>query len=77
MTLTLMNQAILFNDDLRLIEPGVWQLSGFYQGELIEIKILSPVTEMNDGIRFDWEADIEDWLDNNEPEESPVTIKLG
>lgn len=76
MKLTLMNQAILFNDDLRLIEPGVWQLSGFYQGELIEIKILSPVTEMNDGIRFDWEADIEDWLTENELEQSQVTINL-
>ncbi len=72
-----MNQAILFNDDLRLIEPGVWQLSGFYQGELLVIKVLSPITEMTDSTRFDWEAEIEDWLDDNQPEESPVTINLG
>lgn len=72
-----MNQAILFNDDLSLVEPGVWQLSGFYQGELLTFQIHSTVTKITDDIKFDWEADIEDWLDANEPEQSPVVITLG
>lgn len=72
-----MNQAILFNDDLSLVEPGVWQLSGFYQGELLTFHIHSTVTKITDDIKFDWEADIEDWLDANEPEQSPVVITLG
>jgi len=69
-----MNQAILFNDDLTLIEPGIWQISGFYRGQLIEIKLLSPITEMDDNIRLDWEADIEDWLEDNQPEQKPITL---
>lgn len=69
-----MNQAILFNDDLTLISEGKWQLSGFYQGELLEFQILSAVTELNNDIIFDWEAQIEDWLDDNEPEQSPIVL---
>lgn len=71
-----MNQSILFNDDLSLIEPGTWQLSGFYHGELLTFQIQSSITEVDDGIRFDWEAEIEDWLEANEPDQSPIVIKL-
>lgn len=71
-----MNQSILFNDDLNLVKPGTWQLSGFYQGELLIFQILTSVTEINDGLKFDWEAEIEDWLDANEPDQSPIVLHL-
>lgn len=71
-----MNQAILFNDDLSLIKPGTWQLSGFYQGELLTFQILSSISEIDDGTIFDWEAQIEDWLESNEPEQSPIVLNF-
>ena len=69
-----MNQAILFNDDLSLVKPGTWQLSGFYSGELLTFHILSPVTEMTTEISFDWEEQIEQWLESNEPEQNPIVL---
>ena len=71
-----MNQAILFNDDLTLVESGLWQLSGFYQGELLVFQLRSPLTEVNDQIKLDWEMQIEDWLEDNEPAQNPVVITL-
>lgn len=67
-----MNQAILFNDDLTLVEVGIWQLSGFYQGQLLQFRIHSAKTEVSTSTKFDWEADIEDWLEHNEPEQPLV-----
>lgn len=69
-----MNQSILFNDDLISTAPGVWHISGFYNGELLEFKILSSVEEATSDIAFDWEAKIEDWLESNEPEQTPIIL---
>lgn len=69
-----MNQAILFNDDLTLIKAGIWQISGFYQGELLTFHIKSSLTELDDGMVFDWEERIEDWLGENEIEQSPIIL---
>lgn len=69
-----MNQSILFNDDLTSTSPGVWQISGFYNGELLVFKILSSVKEATSDITFDWEARIEDWLESNEPEQTPIVL---
>lgn len=69
-----MNQAILFNDDLSLVEPGLWQLSGFYQGERLVFQIRSPLTELDSATSFDWEEQIEQWLEDNEPEQSPIVL---
>lgn len=71
-----MNQAIIFNDDLSLIEPGTWQVSGFYQGALLTFRIISSITEMDNDTAFDWEAQIEDWLESNEPEQNPIVLNF-
>lgn len=69
-----MNQAILFNDDLSLIKPNTWQLSGFCGGELLVFQIHSSITEMTTEISFDWEEQIEQWLEFNEPEQNPIVL---
>lgn len=71
-----MNQSILFNDDLKLIAPETWHISGFYNGELLVFHISSPITELNDEIIFDWEMQVEDWLESNEPEQNPILLNL-
>ncbi|MBO9491240.1 hypothetical protein J7384_12785 [Endozoicomonas sp. G2_1] len=71
-----MNQAILFNDDLCQKADGIWQLSGFYQGELVVFELKTKVNELTEQIKFDWELQIEDWLEDNEPVQNPVVITL-
>lgn len=70
-----MNQSVLLNNDLKFDqESACWLLTGFYQSQTIKIylsaKKLHADTKINDTIIFDIEADIEEWLASNEPDDS-------
>lgn len=70
-----MNQAILLNSDLTFDESrSLWTISGFYQSQGIVIYIseakLARNTYISSELLFDLEADIEDWLELNEPDEN-------
>lgn len=73
-----MNQAILFNDDHRFDhQQGCWCFSGMLAGEKITIALTkatdAQITIDNDVI-FDWEAMVEDWLEDNEPENGWIIV---
>ncbi len=70
-----MNQALLLNNDLIFDEQQQsWQMTGFYQGQdiriFIKINRLPKNSKITSLIVLDLEADIEDWLETNEPDES-------
>lgn len=70
-----MNQAILLNNDLSFCnDHSVWKITGFYQAQGISVYIkttqLTQDTEITPAILLDIEADIEDWLEINEPDEN-------
>ncbi len=70
-----MNQAILFNDDLTFNKgKQAWTFSGLIAGNKIYITIISSKYKENDEISsntvFDWEEAVEDWLEDNEPNEN-------
>lgn len=73
-----MNQSILFNDDHHFDEVlNSWVFSGIIAGEIIKIVIDSELSKdqiITDEIKFDWESIVEDWLDENEPENQIITI---
>lgn len=74
-----MNQSILFNDDIHFDhENNQWTFSGLIAGELIKIIVSSdqqPFTEsLPDNIKLDWESDVEDWLEDNEPEQGTIRL---
>ena len=70
-----MNQTILLNSDLTFDkDKSCWSLSGFYQTQGIMIYIvearLPRDTHITTNVMFDLEADIEDWLEINEPDDN-------
>lgn len=72
-----MNQSVLLNNDLSFkLTLNAWTITGFYQSQPIEVRIpettLASTTEVTDGVIFDIEADIEEWLEENEPDESNI-----
>lgn len=67
-----MNQAILFNDDLTYSDTKqCWQCSGILSGEKVTVFIYSEIipSQLTQTIKFDWEIMIEDWLEDNEPDD--------
>lgn len=69
-----MNQAFLLNSDLAFDEQrNLWMMTGFYQSQGITVYIqeshLSKNVLITSDILLDLEADIEDWLEINEPDE--------
>lgn len=70
-----MNQQILFNDDIAFDnKQQVWVFTGLLAGERITITIESvDPLELNDALRFDFESQVEEWLEDNEP---PINGKI-
>ncbi|MGJ8694369.1 MAG: hypothetical protein ACSHW0_18015 [Thalassotalea sp.] len=70
-----MNQALLLNNDLTFDQTNAWwTITGFYQSQDIVVYIkeakLARTTVITAAVIFDIEADIEDWLEVNEPDEN-------
>jgi hypothetical protein len=70
-----MNQQILFNDDIIFNDQiKAWVFTGLLAGERITIEIISEEPlELSDALKFDFEFQVEEWLEDNEP---PVTSKI-
>lgn len=65
-----MNQAILFNDDHKYdTEKDCWVFTGLLSGQLITIYLSSKTAELNQSNKFEWEERVEDWLEDNEPDQ--------
>jgi hypothetical protein len=64
-----MNQQIIFNDDICFDENlQGWRFSGLLSGERISILIKSNnYADLTDGLKFELEEIVEEWLENNEP----------
>ncbi|WP_371187383.1 hypothetical protein [Thalassotalea maritima] len=68
-----MNQAILFNDDyIYLTEQGCWHFTGMLSGAKISIYIQCSDDVISDSLKFDLEAQVEDFLEEDEPDENNV-----
>lgn len=66
-----MNQAILFNDDhVYNQEKQSWVFTGLYSGQLLTIYIKSEQTDISQSDKFEWEEIVEDWLEDNEPDQT-------
>ena len=74
-----MNQAIIINDDHEYNnKEQCWQFTGILSGEKILIKIFCEVlpSQLSQEHKFDWECDVEDWLETNEPINSIIELRL-
>lgn len=74
-----MNQAIIINDDYQFnLADQYWQCTAMLSGEKITIKIHSNILsgELTQSNKFDWECEIEDWLESNEPINSVIELYL-
>lgn len=69
-----MNQAILLNDDLSY-DGKYWRLSGLLSGQRIDIVVTTKQSSYSDTLKFDIEMAVEDWLEDNEPDNSS-TIEI-
>ncbi len=70
-----MNQSILFNDDLKYDkQKACWLFTGLLSGELITIEIAGQNQQIDNDLKFNLEALVEDWLEDNEPEENTITL---
>jgi hypothetical protein len=70
-----MNQAILFNDDFCYCpENKAWSFSGQISGELVHIYIkgVNQNTVISQSQKFDWEMMVEEWLEENEPDNQVI-----
>lgn len=66
-----MNQQILFNDDMAFDDKNqIWVFTGLLSGErvTIHIKTDKPLP-YNEALKFDFECQVEEWLEDNEPPE--------
>lgn len=66
-----MNQAILLNDDLSY-DGKYWRLSGLLSGQRIDIVVTTKQSAYSDALKFDIEMAVEDWLEDNEPDDSSI-----
>lgn len=66
-----MNQAILLNDDLSY-DGKYWRLSGLLSGQRIDIVVTTKQLAYSDALKFDIEMAVEDWLEDNEPDDSSI-----
>lgn len=76
-----MNQAIIFNDDLKFDKKeGAWCFTGQLSGELIMLYFhsmqLKRLTELDSCTKFDLEEIVELWLEKNEPEGNVIHINM-
>ncbi|XPF93069.1 hypothetical protein ACM9HF_13665 [Colwellia sp. RE-S-Sl-9] len=74
-----MNQAIIINDDYEFNHNKQhWQCTAMLSGEKVVIIINSRVSsnELTQAIKFDWEYEIEEWLEENEPNNNTVEITI-
>jgi hypothetical protein len=64
-----MNQQILFNDDVAFDDKShVWVFTGLLSGERVTISIKTENTlPLNEALKFDFECQVEEWLEDNEP----------
>ena len=70
-----MNQAILFNDDFCYCQENkAWSFSGQISGERVQIymKGVNENTVIAQSQKFDWEMMVEDWLEDNEPDDQVI-----
>ncbi|WOH36493.1 hypothetical protein RI844_14065 [Thalassotalea fonticola] len=66
-----MNQAILFNDDHSyIVAKKIWHFTGLMSGNLINIYIAHSTSTASQADKFDWEEQVEEWLEDNEPDEN-------
>lgn len=75
-----MNQVFILNDDIiyNKVEK-VWQCSGLLGGHLLKVTIQSILkpNQLTQSIKFDWETEIEKWLEKNEIDENnTITIEI-
>ena len=74
-----MNQSILFNDDVVFDQSmNAWQFTGLISGELVKIIIQASVEPYQEQLpaskKLDWEMDVEEWLEDNEPEQGIILL---
>ncbi|WNC68576.1 hypothetical protein RI845_00140 [Thalassotalea nanhaiensis] len=66
-----MNQAILFNDDhIYIVEKQLWRFTGLLSGNQVNIYIAHSASAISQADKFDWEEKVEEWLEDNEPDEN-------
>jgi len=67
-----MNQQILFNDDIVFDDKSnAWVFTGLLSGERVTISIRSANhLPLSDSLKFDFECQVEEWLEDNEPLEN-------
>jgi len=76
-----MNQAILFNDDLRFdSDKDAWKFTGLISGQLVTIYFhsmqLKQLSEIDQCTKYDLEEITELWLEENEPEHNEIHINM-
>jgi hypothetical protein len=67
-----MNQQILFNDDITFDDNSqAYIFTGLCSGERVTISIKTEKPLMlDDALKFDFECQVEEWLEDNEPPEN-------
>ncbi len=77
----LMNQSLLFNDDL-VFDPAedAWRITAMLSGQRITVFFhslqLKRLEEIDTCTRFDLEEIVELWLEKNEPEGDNIHIQM-
>ena len=76
-----MNQAILFNDDLKFDKNhDAWSFTALLSGQSITIYFhsmqLKQLSEIDSCTKFDLEEVVELWLEKNEPEGDSIHIDM-
>ena len=76
-----MNQAILFNDDLKFDKShDAWSFTALLSGQSITIYChsmqLKQLSEIDNCTKFDLEEVVELWLEKNEPEGNIINIEM-
>jgi hypothetical protein len=67
-----MNQQILFNDDISFDDNSLeYVFTGLLSGERVTIRIKTEnPLPLNDTLKFDFECQVEEWLEENEPSDN-------
>lgn len=76
-----MNQAILFNDDLKFdTKQDAWCFTALLSGQSITVYFhsveLKQLGEIDNCTKFDLEEVVELWLEKNEPEGNTIHINM-
>ncbi|WP_448567549.1 hypothetical protein [Thalassotalea ganghwensis] len=73
-----MNQSLIINDDVHYDNSfQAWCFTALLNGQLLTVVLsdqINPNLNVDQSLKFDWEGRLEDWIEDNDIEQSTIYL---